>query len=529
MTSASQAMTALQRRHPSLGVDELDDRIRISMASTELPEVAMTLTRDLLCEFATLAVAETPEGRLVARYFFYIPAESPDLPRGIVFELVTNVIDHRLPAISDRVHAADWHEREAEDMYGIHFEGHPFLGDFVLHDTEFPEDLRPMHRGFDGQRRVEQPGLGADWQPRRILDESGALVFPVGPVWGDYNETGLWLLETPGEQIRQAHTRLFFKYRAVEKAAEGQSIDHGLLLAERFSGCAAVAHALAYSRAVEQIAGCIVSERAKLLRIVFAEFERIRYHSASIAELAGSTGLAVAKAMAQEIEEALLRLAGDVCGHRYLFGVIAPGGLAWQPGVEALTRLERGVVAIQARINQLEDWLVATSSFLDRIEEMGVVTPELASVYGTVGPVGRASGRQLDLRQHLPYGGYEDLPFSPVCEVEGDGYARMRVFFEETRISARLLRTCLTNLPGGAVTAPCEASNGAAAGWVEAPAGGAFHWLELAEDGTIGRWHISTAGFRNWHAFHRSVEGAAFQDFPIVLASFGLSIAENDR
>src|SRR5699024_2718683 len=113
---------------------------------------------------------------------------------------------------------------------------------------------------------------------------------------------------TPGEQIRQAHSRLFYKYRAVEKIAEGKTPEQALLLAERFSGSSAFAHAWAYCQALEKLAGCEVPPRARALRLVFAELERMRYHAAAIAELAGSTALAVGKAMAQEIEEKLLRL-----------------------------------------------------------------------------------------------------------------------------------------------------------------------------------------------------------------------------
>jgi len=73
---------------------------------------------------------------------------------------------------------------------------------------------------------------------------------------------------------------------------------------------------------------------------------------------------------------------------------------------------------------------------------------------------------------------------------------------------------------------PCE---GAAHGWAEAPAGGFFDWLRIDAEGRVLRWSAGTPGYRNWHAFHRAVEGNAFQDFPIIMASFGLSVAETDR
>lgn len=515
----------LREDFEDITVNESAERLLIEVQPESIPALAVECIARHGFEFATLLVEEREQGAgYTLHYFFYAAGES-----GMVEIVTTAMPGAELPAISDVVHAADWHEREAEDLYGIRFAGHPFLGDFVLHDSEWPEDVAPMRRRFDPVRRPRQPGLGEAWRPRRMLEEKGALVFPVGPVWGGYAEAGLWLLETPGEQIRQGHTRLFYKYRGVEKIAEGMAPEQGLLLAERFSGSAAFAHALAYCQSLEKLAGCEIPPRAMALRVIFAELERMRYHTSTIAELAGSTALQVAKAMAQEIEEGLLRLAGDVCGHRYLFGLAAPGGLALAPEEEALARLGAGVAAAADELAELERLLVYSPSFLDRIEEMGMLTPELAETYGAVGPVARAAGRVLDMRHALPYGGYADTPPQVASETEGDGYARMRVFFAEIGASADLIRTRLATLPPGPVAAPCQPRPGGALAWVEAPAGAAFHWLRLDGGGCIRRWRIGTPGFRNWHAFHRAVEGAAFQDFPIILASFGLSVAENDR
>ena len=115
-------------------------------------------------------------------------------------------------------------------------------------------------------------------------------------------------------------------------------------------------------------------------------------------------------------------------------------------------------------------------------------------------------------------------------EQEGDGYARLRVFFHEAEQSAALMRHFLFSMPQGSrFRRPCAAAGGAALGAVEAPHGAAFHWLRLNEDGTVMRYRITPPSFANWHGFHLAAENFAFQDFPIILASFGLSNAECDR
>lgn len=519
----AQLLAFLQNRPTKMRVQETNNGLYVEATPEAVPDLAAALVGNYACDFATLVVEQVAAGFQI-HYFFYVR------DTATLIEILTSIpAGTALPAIADRVHAADWHEREAEDLFGISFTGHPFLGDFVLHDEVWPEYLSPMRHQFDARARVTMPGLGENWQPRRILEEEGAIEFPVGPIWADYNESGLWLLATPGEQIHGAQTRLFYKYRAVEKIAEGRTPSDAILLAERFSGSAAFAHAWAFSQALEKISGCTVPPRADALRVVFAEFERIRYHMATIAELTGATALAVGKSMAQEITERLLRLAGEVSGHRYLFGLCAPGGLAWEPASDKLASLRDGLYDIGKACADIEQTLVHTSSFLDRIEEMGTLKPEVADTYGVVGPVARASGRELDLRTVLPYGIYRAHRPPVPREIEGDGYARLRVYFAEIRASTALIEALLAKLPDGPVAGVCQPAAGFALAWVEAPAGGTFHWLRLNADRSIARWRIAPPGFRNWHAFHRALEGAAFQDFHIIMASFGLSIAETDR
>src|SRR5512135_694982 len=133
-------------------------------------------------------------------------------------------------AVEARIFAADWHEREAEDLYGVRFEGHPRLGDFVLHDDAWQEGVEPMRRGFDAQAALRDRRPAADWRPRRVVHESGAFVMPIGPKFSGVTESVHFQLETVGEDVIRSWTRLFYKWRAVEKLAEGKNVDDALLL-----------------------------------------------------------------------------------------------------------------------------------------------------------------------------------------------------------------------------------------------------------------------------------------------------------
>ncbi len=492
----------------------------------QFPAIAEWLVNRAGALYATM-VLEEEESRWRLCHLFFGPEDAG------LFELVSETPiaeGGSFPSIAAVAHGADWHEREAEDLFGVVFEGHPRLGDFVLH-AHWPEGVNPMRRSFDASAYPGDHDEEAVWQPLRLLDAPGAFVMPIGPVYSDYAESAHFLLETVGEDVVRALPRFFYKYRAVEKLACGRTVEEALLYAERFSGTSAFGHALAFCQAVEAIGEVPVPPRARRIRLFLSELERIRHHLSVLAGLCGSTGLAVGKSHMAILEEELLRIMGDLVRHRYLFGICLPGGLARDLSNEALRLASERTAEVAKRLDSLVDSLTKTSSFLDRIEEVGIITPEEASHHALTGPVARASGLAADLRVNLPYGDYSVLqPASIPCESEGDGYARLRVFHWEARESAALMKRAASAILEGSIRAAVPKwPAGAAFGIAETPAGAAFHFVRLKEDGRILRYRLGSPAFTNWHGFHLAAENFAFQDFPIIMASLGLSIAEADR
>lgn len=502
------------------------DREAVVAAPAELlVDVSRALVHDGGLVFASLVTEQSAQeaADFVLRYLFVDP-----LAHGVV-TVVIPASGTEIPSISDTVHAADWHEREVEDLFGLVFAGHPVLGDFVLHDATWPEAVAPMRHAYQRLTKTPRQGRRETWRPKTLLHEPGAQALPIGPVFSDFAEAILFVLESSGEQIRRCLARPFYKYRGVEKLAEGRSPDDVLLLAERFSGGSAFADALALCQALESIATVEIPTRAAWLRVVFAELERLRSHVATIAGICGATALVVAKAQAQDLEEELLRLSAELTGHRYLFGVAVAGGVTVDISPPAALRLEHELLRIEKALAKLEQGLRFSSSFLDRLEEVGTVSITAAAEHGVVGPVARASGSAYDLRTALPYAAYGELRPQLAHENQGDGYARLRVFFAEARTALALIATALRQLPEGNLTAPITYRAGIALGATEAPAGATYHWVRVSDDGVVARYHIAPPSLANLHALRLAVEGFAFQDFPIVLSTFNLSIAESDR
>jgi len=492
------------------------------------PDVTPALCGRLFLEwgfsFAALVVEEGTTGWEL-RYCFY-----GERAHGWVYVLVRAPLERRtFPSIVRYVHAANWHEREAEDLFGLTFEGHPHLGDFVLHDDAWQEGVEPMRHRFSAGTRVTERQPRPDWRPALILETPGAFAMPIGPVFAGGAESAHFLLETVGEDVVRAIPRLFYNYRGIEKIAEGRSITGALLLAERFAATTAFAHAVAFCQAVETVCVTDVPARARILRVFVAELERCRHHVGAAQDICESTALVVAASQAALLEEELLRISGRLTGHRYLFGLAVPGGLARDLDDDACGDALRACRACIDRLSALEQMLRFSGSFLDRLEQVGYIAERDARAFGLVGPIARASGVSRDLRATQPYGAYTALPLDVPVEREGDGYARLRILCAEARESVRLMQRCLDALSGGAVHVAVRSAGGAAMGWVEAPRGAAFHWIRLHDDGTIARYRLAPASFANWLGFRLGVENFAFQDFPIILSTLDLSVAENDR
>jgi formate hydrogenlyase subunit 5 len=525
LTSLPEKVASRWQGKIDASIDEQKLTAYLKCDPNQLQELCGWLFSQLGYSFATLVVQENPSEWLF-RYIFY-----GELASGQVHVLVHLPLSQTaIPSISSQIHAADWQEREIEDLFGFDFEGHPRLGNFVLHEERLGGGT-PMRASFDASATCPNGKAGSEWRPRTIVDAPGAFMMPIGPVYSDYAESAHFLLETVGEDVIRTIPRFFYKYRGVEKIAERQPIDKVLLLSERFSGTSAFAHSLAFCQAVEEICGIEVPLRAKAVRVLLAELERFRHHVSAISDICSSTAMVVAVSQASILEEELLRLSCTFTGHRFLFGINMPGGLSLDLSDDQCKKISKAIDSILKRLKELQKMLRFSSSFLDRLEAVGMVSREKAMSYGLVGPVARASGVSRDLRKAQPYACYDRVPeFYVPCEKEGDGYARLRILFGEAEASAQIIRQMTSSLPVSPILgSPFDMISGSALGWVEAPRGAAFHWVSIGGDGRVTRYRVMTPSFTNWHGFHIGAEDFAFQDFPIIMASFGLSVTECDR
>ncbi|MFJ2297072.1 NADH-quinone oxidoreductase subunit C [Streptomyces sp. NPDC087894] len=427
------------------------------------------------------------------------------------------------PSLSTELPAALWYERVLHDLFGITPTGHPRLDPLLLP----PQDSE--HAPLPGTGRRPRPFDPDESALPQVLTGPGVFTITHGPVRSGVTESVEYLVETPGESIPRIQIRVFHKHRGVSKRFEQLTPQDGTLVAERVEGIACVAHALAFCHAVERCAGLAVPWAACLVRVLYAELERIANHLDGMIKLTDAAGLAVATARFALHKERILRLTGHLCGSRFARSTVVPGGVTSLPAL-APPVLNHELAQLHQAI--MNDWRAAmdTPSFLDRLRGTGHLVPDLARAHGALGPIGKASGCASDARYERPYDAYTALGLGPLPNhAEGDAMARTHVRGTEIGHSFRLLTQTIDELSNLHEDEPLrvpvpEDLTGETAGWAEAPQGEVLYLLRF-DQGRVTRCAPRSASFHNLVLFHEVFATDILTDFPFIEASFGLSIA----
>ncbi len=425
----------------------------------------------------------------------------------------TEIEGDRYPALSDIAPAAFVEECEIYEQFGIR----PTTG------KPLNRLMLPPHAGPDFPRlghRAAQPPEEAH-APHTVGGQ--AFEFPFGPVRQVGVESLYYGLVTSGEEVVDLYLFTWHKHRGVEWRLRGTAPRDAMFLAERVEGLSAVAIGWAFAAAAEAALGIVPPPGAARTRAVALELERLYNHAAATAALCQATGLAVGQSAAEIALERLLRVNAAAFGHRYLFGVIDPGGVGRGPDTGVLRRELPGAYG---ELRRAADALLATNSFVDRLEATGILDAEQARRLGLVGPVARATGLAIDARlNRAAEDPYAEHPVQVVTADAGDVFARFQVMLGETAESVRLISELL-DAGTTAERTPLPSGGGTGLGWAESSRGEALAWVALDEEGRITRARLRPGSVRNWRGFDDACRSQnVFTDIPIVEASFWLTVA----
>jgi Ni,Fe-hydrogenase III large subunit/Ni,Fe-hydrogenase III component G len=499
----------------------------LQTTSSSLPNFADRITDRLSGRLLTLFASDerAASGRFLVHHVWslrnlrsFLQVVAPVLPDEPSF-----------PSIAAKYPVANWFEREVMDVFGLMPEGHPNPMRVALHD-DWPEGLWALRKDFPGDAVV--PRVAGDFHPFRPVTGEGVFQVPVGPVHAGIIEPGHFRFGVAGEPVLYLQLRLFYVHKGTEKRFERLPWRHGLFLAQSISGDTAVGHSLAYAHAIERLAEITVPQRARALRVVLLELERLYNHTADIGALATDVAFTVPASRAQALREGLVRLQDQLFGTRLLRGTIALGGVTCDLPPQACDALRTHLQGFEKQFDGLIGLLVDAGTFTDRVDGTGVLSHQAARDLGIVGMAARASGVDGDLRRDHPNDAYEGLRFEVPIEEGGDVRARLMVRAREIEQSLVILQQVLGALPDTPLAAPLPdrlPTSTGALGWVEAWRGPCTHWVATDDRGEISRVKITDPSFLNWPGLVQAVPGNIIPDFPVINKSFNLSYSGNDR
>ncbi len=420
-------------------------------------------------------------------------------------------------------------QRAAADLTGVRAEGARDTRPWLDHGLWGENGVPPL--AHDAPPAGPMPArLPADYPFVRV-EGDGVHEIAVGPVHAGIIEPGHFRFSVVGEKVLRLEERLGYTHKGIERRFTSLPALDGHRLAGRVSGDSTVAFAWAYCMALESATGCDVPVRARWLRALMLERERIANHLGDLGALGNDAALAFGLAQFARLREDWQRLSKDLFGHRFMMDCVVPGGVAGDVDRAGLARMTAQCDLIDRDVRALRAIYDDHAGLQDRFMGTGRVTRELALRLGLTGLAARASGSTTDVRADFPFEPYRALGVRATQHDGGDVAARVAVRFDEIFESLRLLRDLAAQLPAGPVRAdvPASTADGAlGAGWVEGWRGEVFVALELGRDGRVRRCHPHDPSWQNWPVLEHAVIGNIVPDFPLINKSFNLSYSGQD-
>lgn len=481
---------------------------------------------------------------------------------------------------------ANWHEREAWDMFGIRFLGHPDHRRILLWEgypghplrKDFADPRPPRERVGPGDRpallapwsstaaaggpppapdapfpAVGAPptaglaaGTGTGGNGSRPASEDEGAVAGVGEAEPEVLEVNMGpqhpsthgvlrvAARFDGEVVRSVDPVIGYLHRCFEKICEGWNYAQIVPFCDRNDYLGAITNEWAYCRAAEALLGIEVPERAEYLRVITAELQRICSHLIWFGTFSLDMGATTPFIYAFREREMLYDLFESLSGARLLYGYLRLGGVRNDVPPGWFEEVERYLRVQEEKLKEYYDLLIGNAIFLSRTKGIGAISAEDATAYGISGPMLRACGVNWDLRRDEPYSMYPRLDFEiPLGEV-GDLYDRCIVRMREIEESIRIVRQAMASIPEGDVVGKVPRAlkppaGAEAYGRVEGPRGEVGCYL--VSDGSPKPWRIKWRApcFSNLQPLDLMARGYKVADLVAIVGSTDIVLGEVDR
>ncbi|MES3518442.1 MAG: NADH-quinone oxidoreductase subunit D [Natronomonas sp.] len=442
---------------------------------------------------------------------------------------------------------ADWHEREAYDLVGIDYEGHPDLRRILLPETW---QGHPLSKEYNPEKPQVVPfrehANPLQENQRGEGGEADTMFINIGPHHPATH--GVLHVKTvlDGEQIVDVEPDIGYLHRCEEQMCQQSTYRHQIMpYPDRWDYVSAgILNEWAYARAAEDMADIEVPEYAQVIRTMSAELCRICSHMLALGTFAldvfgDFTAVFQYAFRDREVTQDILE---DLTGQRLMFNYLRLGGVAWdlpEPREEFFEKTRDFLDGMPEKLEEYHNLITSNEIFQVRCVNTGELPPEVAKEYGATGPVARGSGIDVDLRRDDPYGYYDELDWDVVTEDGCDNYSRVLVRMQEVEESAKIIEQCIdlleewpeddrqiqANVPR---TLKPDSDTEIYRG-VEAAKGELG--IYMRSDGTDkpARFKIRSPCFCNLHTLREMTQGEYIPDLIASLGSLDIVLGEVDR
>ncbi|WP_395730412.1 NADH dehydrogenase (quinone) subunit D [Prosthecobacter sp.] len=384
------------------------------------------------------------------------------------------------------------------------------------------------------------------------------LVLNMGPSHPATHGVLRLILELDGEIITKCDPDVGFLHRGDEKIAENMHYNQFVPYTDRLDYLAPLANNVAYALAVEKLMGWEVPERGRAIRVICCELARISAHMLGVGVFAMDVGAMTVFLYTFTEREKIYNLCEQLTGARFTTSYTRVGGQIRDLPNGFVGAVKTFLDQLEPVIDEIDKLLSRNRIFIDRTQDIGIISKEDAIGYGLTGPNLRGSGVEHDLRKAHPYLDYDKYDFDVPVGSKGDCYDRYLVRMEEMRQSVRILRQVFATLPEGPInvadakgllpkkekvlmkmeelihhfiisTQGIDAPAGEVYFAAENPKGELGFYINSTGGGVPHRLKIRAPSFLNLSIISKLIPGHMLSDIPAVLGSLDFVMGECDR
>lgn len=442
-------------------------------------------------------------------------------PMDHILEITSMMCSGSYRSLTPELPAAHLFEREIAEQYGILPEGHPNLQPVRFHGSYSEKPAPWTGEAF--------PEIGtADFMK---MEGKEVHEVAVGPIHAGVIEPGHFRFQCMGEDVYSLEISLGYQHRGIEKMMEGTVTKQMIRLAETAAGDSSIAEATAYAVISEALSGITPSPKARQIRAVALELERIANHVGDLGALAGDVAYLPTASFCGRIRGEYLNMTAELCGNRFGRGLVIPGGVKYDLEPKRAEKILDWINRIYPELKNALDLMFEAPTVLDRFENTGAVRKDTALQLGLVGVAGRASGLRTDARHDLPLN-TDPVPkrISP-RHLTGEVMARASVRYREIAASHEFIIRTLLELAQGELQQKTRGeypANMIAVAVVESWRGELCHVAVTGENHSFRRYKITDPSFHNWTGLAMALRKEQISNFPICNKSFNLSYCGHD-